>query len=138
MHSLARTAFAKLHILNPETEEAKLLVVNEETVEGEIKMTVPVLDIPTEPESVNKNAEGPKLENDTTSNQEPPPEQDESPQSKEDDTNKAQPPSASSFTTRPACTDYHFSLLVILTSDHRWPALYPGATSCFDQCPRSQ
>jgi brefeldin A-resistance guanine nucleotide exchange factor 1 len=108
MHSLARTAFAKLHILNPETEEAKLLVANEEAAEGEIKMTVSARDIPAEPESVNKNAERPKTENNTASKQEPPSEQDEPPESKEDGTNKTHPLSATSFTTRPACMNYPF------------------------------
>lgn len=40
MHALVRTVFSRLHSLNAETAEAKLLAGDDETAEGEIKMTV--------------------------------------------------------------------------------------------------
>ncbi|EKM82858.1 hypothetical protein AGABI1DRAFT_118287 [Agaricus bisporus var. burnettii JB137-S8] len=101
MHSLARTAFAKLHILDPEAEEAKL-VVNDEVVEGEIKMTVSAQDIPAKAESMDHNVERLETENDTASKQERLSDQGEPPQSKDDGINKTQPLSTTSFAHRPA------------------------------------
>ena len=40
MHALVRTVFSRLHSLDPEAEEAKLLVVEDIAQEGEIKMSV--------------------------------------------------------------------------------------------------
>lgn len=41
MHTLVRIVFSKLHLLNPEEEEAKLLAASQdETNEGELRMTV--------------------------------------------------------------------------------------------------
>lgn len=40
MHDLVRTIFSKLHTLDPETEEAKLIITEEESQEGEIKLNV--------------------------------------------------------------------------------------------------
>ena len=40
MHTLVRTVFAKLHRLDPEEEEAKLMLDSDDDKEGEIRMTV--------------------------------------------------------------------------------------------------
>lgn len=40
MHTLVRTVFARLHSLDPISEEAKLQMTGEDTQEGEIKLTV--------------------------------------------------------------------------------------------------
>lgn len=40
MHKLVRTVFARLHVLDPVAEEAKLSNVDDATAEGEIKMSV--------------------------------------------------------------------------------------------------
>lgn len=46
MHALVRTVFSRLHSLEPEEEEAKLMTNDEDTQEGEIRMTVSTSHVP--------------------------------------------------------------------------------------------
>jgi len=48
MHSVVRTVFARLHVLDPRDEEEKLALASDEPTEGEIKMTVSKQEIPVE------------------------------------------------------------------------------------------
>lgn len=57
MHALVRTIFARLHFLDPVSEEAKLQIIDEDPLEGEIKLTVSGAGVPTEPTTSDEHQE---------------------------------------------------------------------------------
>ncbi|KAJ3572817.1 hypothetical protein NP233_g2836 [Leucocoprinus birnbaumii] len=99
MHSVVRTVFARLHVLDPEEEEAKLAVSSDETAEGEIRMTVTTQDASVTEEST---VEKPKEEGTDSAQVAAVPETKEPALSHDTEADQPEPTSAISFTTRPA------------------------------------
>lgn len=127
MHSLVRTAFSKLHTLNPDVEEAKLAAASEEAAEGEIKMTVSAQNIPAEEEPTDPGEENQKVEDGPGMEAKQEHEQKETSPTRENVPDEVQSFSAALFTNRPACMNLLPYSQLLLT-----PSLIDGLPSILE------